>query len=63
MIRSAPVIVDSRCAIIKVVLPLAALSMACWISFSVWVSMLAVASSRTKMAGSWAMARAKEINP
>ncbi|MNV94042.1 hypothetical protein D3C71_1887970 [compost metagenome] len=49
---------DSRWAITKLVLPFIKVRMADWMCISVRVSMLLVASSRIRMAGSARMARA-----
>ncbi len=55
---SASRIVDSRCAITKLVLPFMSSCMAFWMWTSVLVSTLLVASSRMRIAGSARMARA-----
>ena len=57
-IRSASRIVDSRCAITKLVRPCRSDDIACWISTSVRVSTELVASSRIRIAGSDRNARA-----
>ena len=57
-IRSASRIVERRCAITKLVRPFIRLVIARLINISVLVSMLLVASSRIRMAGSARMARA-----
>ncbi len=57
-ITSASRIVDSRCAMTKLVRPLRSELMARWMSTSVRVSTELVASSRIRMAGSERNARA-----
>ena len=55
---SASRMVDSRWAMTKLVRPFISSAMAFWIRTSVWTSTLLVASSRIRISGSEAMARA-----
>jgi hypothetical protein len=59
MMRSALRIVARRCAITRPVRPFSSTASAFWMSCSVWLSMLAVASSRTRIGASATSARAK----
>ena len=59
---SASTTVDNLWAITNVVLTFITVSIAFWISFSVWVSIDDVASSRTKIDGLDTTALANEIN-
>ena len=61
MMQSALRMVESRCAMTKLVRPLSSTSSAFWISISVWVSMDEVASSSMRILGSFSSARAKEM--
>lgn len=58
--RSLYVIVDSRCAIAMLVLPCARVCSDAWISRSVCVSRAEVASSKSRIAGFFRIARAME---
>ena len=58
MISSAPMMVESRCAITSVVRFFDTRSSASWISLSVWLSSADVASSSSRIGGAFRMVRA-----